>query len=155
MLTVELAKTLIRERLNTKPTASGWMNEFKNRGNDAYFGDIKRISLLPAPCGYHHRPVYSNGINVNTLRINHYDQDRCLFLDNDYVAVSISMCCGAAFDDQPEANDHIGEIVITFDKPIKRGDGTVEFNDYGLDLTLDELEQRDPEFLKNLVFNLK
>jgi hypothetical protein len=65
------------------------------------------------------------------------------------------MCCGAAFDDQPEANDHIGEIVITFDRPINHGDGTVEFNDYGLDLTLDELEQRDPEFLKNLVFNLK
>ena len=157
-MTIELAKELIRERLNTKPVEACWLNEFYNHGDNAFFCHAKRIGLLPNPVRNYYRPVYNEwGTRCNSLSIGIYKSQNCLYLDESskYVALSISLVTGRVFDDQPEADEHIGEIIITFDKAISSGEGEVEFNDYGMDLTLDELCDQYPEFAKNLVFYLK
>ncbi len=158
MMTIELAKELIRERLNTKNEQSCWLNEFYNHGDNAFFCHAKRIALLPNPVGEFTRPVFDDfGVRCNTVYYNTFHKNDCLYLDESrkYVALSISIVTGRVFDDQPEADEHIGEIIITFDKPVARSEESVFFNDRGMDLTLDELCDQYPEFAKNLVFYLK
>lgn len=158
IMTIELAKELIRERLEQKPVKGGWINEFSD---DAFYGESKKCSLLPASCGEHHETVYNKwGTPCNSICYRHFRKDECLHLDDTYAALHICLVTGPSQyeDDQErieEARKHVGEIYVTFDKPINRGSGTVYFYDYGKDLSLDDLAQQHPEFLKELVFHLK
>lgn len=155
MFTAKQAKDLIDFRLKTK----GVMDTLwcKENSDDAFFGCAKVIGLLPTPCGNHHEPVYNSmGINCNTLNVSHFRKNDCLILEDRYVAVRVYICCGKSkYSDDTEANNHLGEIYVAFERFSNRGDGEIECSDRGIDLSLDELEQRDPEFLRNLVFNLK
>ena len=160
MFTTELAKELIIDRLNSKGKDNAyWAKEYSK---DTFFCETKMIGLLPKPCGERHQTVYNEwGINCNTICISKFRKDDCLVLtdgDDEYIAVNLYLVtggCSVSDDEQfEEAEQHKGEIYITLGRFY--GGDTVEINDRrGLDLSLDELEQRHPDFLKELVFNLK
>lgn len=159
-MTIELAKELIRERLEQKPADSGWINEFS--GDDAFYGESKKCGLLPFPCGEHSEDVWHPELHVrcNSICIRHFRKDECLLLDDTYAALHICLVTGPSkYEDDPEkietARKHAGEIYVTFDKPLNRGNGTVYFYDYGKDVSLDDLCEQHPEFVKELVFHLK
>ena len=155
MFTAKLAKELIAFRLEERGVMNTrWCKEY---ADDAFFGCTKEICLLPKPVGEHHRPVYNDfGIKCNSICIYHFTKDNCLLLEDRYMALRVYICYGASkYSDDQEANNHLGEIYVAFERFASEGNGEISGNDNGIDLTLDELEQRDPEFLKNLVFNLK
>ena len=147
MITTELAKELIIERLNTKGIKDHrWCREY---ADDAYRSDVIVIGLLPQPCGEHHEEVYNWGIPVNSICRRHFRRSECLFLDGK-VATRLYVAT-----DPEEAGEHVGEVCVSFEYACGTDNGAVYMLDRGFDLTLDELEEKDPEFLKELVFNLK
>lgn len=158
MFTTNLAKSLVEFRVKERgEMRSEWCKKYES---DSFFGSIQFVNLLPTACGCHHRDVYNSmGINCNSICINHFKKSDCLIFEDKYVACRVYVCCGASKYSEEylaeEANNHLGEIYVAFERFSNTGDGEIFASGYGMDLTLDELEQRNPEFLRNLVFNLK
>ena len=156
----ELAIELIRERLSEKPINTRWMNEYDN---NAFFGRSHSISLLPHACGYHRQNVYNYGVLCNTIRINHFKREDCIFLDKRYIAKSIYLVVGASeYEDNEkriaEVNKHVGQVFVAFDRYAACNDcenEEVECSDCGKDISLEKLAETNPDFVKNLVFNLQ
>ena len=154
MFTTENAKELIEYRVKTNGTnRTRWCKEHED---DGWFGCVQIIGVLPAPCGQHSRDVYDGCINCNIITYAHFKKDKCLMLDDKYVAKSVYICLGASpYSVHQEANNHVGEIYVCFERARSWGEDKIWLDEEGFDLTLDELEQRNPELLKTLVFNLK
>lgn len=158
---------LIKERIATRGTnVHRWIHEYRSKRNgdseEAFIADLKAIFLLPTPCGERHEDVYNDfGIKCNTIGINFFKKDDCLSFGEDYATCNIYSVIGldSRFNDEKSvrnAESHKGEIYVLFLKMINRGNGAVELNDRdGIELSLEELEEKHPDFLKDLMFNLK
>lgn len=155
MFTTKEAKELIAARLNK----NGKEDTFwcKEQDDDAFFGDVKVLWMLPHPCGEHHEDVYNGRINVNTICVNHYKEDGCLILDKRYVASRVYLCCGQCeYVDDQDAEQHVGEIYVSFEHLYPEGEKEISLDyEHGFDLSLDEVEQEYPELLKEMVFYLR
>ena len=158
---------LIKERIATRGIKNHrWIHEYRSKRNgnsdEAFIADLKEIGFLPTPCGERHETVYNEfGVNCNSICINFFKKDDCLPFGDDYATCRIYSVIGldSSFNDEEEvriAESHKGEIYVLFLKMINRGNGAVELNDTnGIELSLEELEEKHPDFLKDLMFNLK
>lgn len=146
MITTTLAKELIRERLEgMKETTYGWVG-------DEYTCHYKVKSLLPNDCGSHLENVRNGGIVVNVVRYRHFKEDECLHFDEKRIARRVLLVVEPA-DEQDAAE--VGKIYVTICPMCHEGNGEISCDDREKEYTLDELEQSNPEFLKNLIFYLK
>lgn len=154
-------KELISERLDQKTPETGWFNEYYNN-DDAFFAYAHKCSLLPSRCGEHYEDVWHPELHVrcNSIWFPHFNLRECLTIDG-LVAVKVYKVVGRSpwcYDEESgqEADKHAGEIRIAFASPIHWNEDEVYMDDYrGKEMTLDELAEQHPEFLKELVFHLK
>lgn len=159
---------LIKERIATHGTnVHQWIHEYRSKRNgnseEAFIADLKAIYLLPTPCGERHEDVYGEfGVKCNTICIRSFKKDECLSFGDDYATCKIYSVIGldSRFNDEEKevriAESHKGEIYVLFLKMINRGNGAVELCDTdGIELSLEELEEKHPDFLKDLMFRLK
>ena len=146
MMTTTLAKELIRERLEgMKETTYGWVG-------DEYTCRYKVKPLLPNDCGSHLQDVYNGGIVVNAVRHYHYKENDCLHFAEGRIARRVLLVVEP--EDEENAAEK-GKIYVTICPIWHEGNGEISCDDREKEYSLEELEQSNPEFLKNLVFNLK
>ena len=157
MMTTTLAKDLIKEEINNRKLDTAWVDINRDK---AFFGRVREIGLLPRSIGSHSETVYdalTGYIPVNSVSFAHFKKDDCLFLNEKFVAKKISLGCGPCSINagDPDAMSHEGEIRVSFEKWYNRAPGIVLDDQNGFSLTLDELEQQYPDFLKSLIFYLR
>lgn len=160
-MTIELAKELISERLDQKNPETGWFKEYYN-SDDAFYAYAHKSSLLPNRCGEHYEDVWHPELHVrcNSIWFAHFNLSECLTIDGMVAVYAYKVVGRSPWGDDDErareADSHAGEIYVSFQYPVSVGDGEVWLDDSrGKDLTLDELAEQHPEFLKELVFHLR
>ena len=146
-------KDIIKSRINEKGKMKAhWIKEYDD---DGFFCETKGFWLMPSPSGWHREKVYNHGVCCNTINIASYKKDECLYFDDKRVCSGIYSVEGeSCSSENDEVKQHIGEVYICISRGIYYGEDDIELDDRTTYLTLDEVEQANPNFLKELMFHL-
>lgn len=150
-------KDIIKNRIAEKGKKEAcWIKECED---DGFFCETKGFSLMPSPSGQRHQNVYNDyGVCCNSICIRSFKKEDCLYFDDTKVCSGIYSIEGeSCVSDEDEAKvieQHIGEVYICMSRADNCGGGNIELDDHTTYLTLDEVEQVNPNFLRELMFHL-